>query len=96
VWRAVSCAARFFPAFEDSSHVQRRRIAAQAGERRRQHAALPARVFLAHRLDGMSYPEIARCTGLSVKQVERQMAKAIYKLCKWVDGHRLNWFERWF
>lgn len=44
----------------------------------------------------MSYPEIARCTGLSVKQVERQMAKAIYKLCKWVDGHRLNWFERWF
>jgi len=31
-------------------------------------------IFLAHRLDDMSYAEIARRTGLSVKQVERQMA----------------------
>jgi len=53
-------------------------------------------VFLAHRLDDMSYAEIARRTGLSVKEVERQMARAIYKLCKRMDGHSLSWWERWF
>lgn len=34
-------------------------------------------IFLAHRLDEMSYTEIAKRTGLSVKQVERRMAKAM-------------------
>ena len=53
-------------------------------------------IFLAHRLDDMSYAEIARRTGLSVKQVERQMARAIYKLCKQMDGHPLSWWEQWF
>jgi RNA polymerase sigma factor (sigma-70 family) len=53
-------------------------------------------ICLAHRLDRLSYAEIGRRTGLSVKQVERQMARAIYKLCKQMDGHPLNWWERWF
>ena len=53
-------------------------------------------IFLAHRLDDMSYAEIARRTGLSVRQVERQMARALYKLCKQMDGHPLNWWERLF
>jgi RNA polymerase sigma-70 factor (ECF subfamily) len=53
-------------------------------------------IFLAHRLDEMSYAEIARRTGLTVRQVERQMARAIYKLCKQMDGHPLSWWERWF
>jgi RNA polymerase sigma-70 factor (ECF subfamily) len=53
-------------------------------------------IFLAHRLDDLSYAEIADRTGLSVRQVERQMARAIYKLCKQMDGHSLNWWERWF
>jgi RNA polymerase sigma-70 factor (ECF subfamily) len=53
-------------------------------------------IFLAHRLDAMSYAEIATRTGLSVRQVERHMAKAIYKLCKQMDGHPLSWWERWF
>jgi RNA polymerase sigma-70 factor (ECF subfamily) len=53
-------------------------------------------IFLAHRLEGMSYAEIACRTGLSVKQVERQMARAITKLCKQMDGHPLSWWERWF
>jgi RNA polymerase sigma-70 factor (ECF subfamily) len=53
-------------------------------------------IFLAHRLDEMSYAEIASHTGLSVRQVERQMAKAIYKLCKQMDGEPLSWWERWF
>lgn len=53
-------------------------------------------IFLAHRLDDLSYAEIAQRTGLSVKQVERQMARAIYKLCKQMDGDPLSWWERWF
>lgn len=53
-------------------------------------------IFLAHRLEDMSYAEIAHRAGLSVKQVERQMARAIYKLCKQMDGHPLSWWERWY
>lgn len=34
-------------------------------------------IFLAHRLDGLSYAEIAARTGLSVKGVEKQMSRAI-------------------
>jgi RNA polymerase sigma-70 factor (ECF subfamily) len=62
-------------------------------------ATLPPKqreIFLAHRLDDLSYAEIASRTGLSVRQVERQMARAIYKLCKQMDGHPLSWWERWF
>jgi RNA polymerase sigma-70 factor (ECF subfamily) len=53
-------------------------------------------IFLAHRIDGMSYAEIGRRSGLSVRQVERQMTRAIAKLCKQMDGHPLSWWERWF
>ncbi len=53
-------------------------------------------IFLAHRLDDMSYGEIAERTGLTVRQVERHMAKAIYKLVKQMDGEKLSWWERWF
>jgi RNA polymerase sigma-70 factor (ECF subfamily) len=65
----------------------------------RAFAAMPRKqreIFLAHRLDGLSYSEIAERTGLTVRQVERQMANALYKLCKQMDGCRLNWWERWF
>ena len=37
-------------------------------------------VFLAHRLDGLSYEEIAARTGLTVRQVERHIAVAIAHL----------------
>ena len=37
-------------------------------------------IFLAHRLDGYSYAEIAVRTGLSVKGVEKQMSRAIAHL----------------
>jgi RNA polymerase sigma-70 factor (ECF subfamily) len=39
-------------------------------------------IFLAHRLDAMSYTEIAERTGLSVKQVERRVAKAMRRLAE--------------
>jgi len=69
--------------------------------RRLEHAVrnlpkLQREVFLAHRLGGLSYGEIAYLTGLSVRYVEQQMAKAIYKLAKQMDGQKLRWWERWF
>ena len=51
-------------------------------------------IFLAHRLDNMSYQEIADRTGLSVRQVERHMAKAIWRLCRELDDEPRRWWER--
>jgi RNA polymerase sigma-70 factor (ECF subfamily) len=34
-------------------------------------------VFLAHRIDDLSYVEIADTTGVSVQRIEREMARAI-------------------
>lgn len=42
-------------------------------------------IFIAHRLDGLSYSEIAELTGLSVKGVEKQMSKAIAKIDRLLD-----------
>ena len=54
-------------------------------------------IFMAHRLDNMSYEEIAATTGLSVRRVERHLAKAVYKITKQVRrGRRLSWWERRF
>ena len=51
-------------------------------------------IFLAHRLDNMSYQEIAELTGLTVRQVERHMARAIYRLSKEVYEGPVRWWER--
>ncbi len=37
-------------------------------------------IFMARRIEGMSYQAIARRTGLTVRQVERYMAQAIDEL----------------
>lgn len=42
-------------------------------------------IFLAHRIDGLSYAEIAAQTGLTVKGVEKQMSKAIAKISRLLD-----------
>ena len=42
-------------------------------------------VFLARRLDGLSYAEIAAQTGLSVRSVEWHMSKAIAKIDRLLD-----------
>jgi RNA polymerase sigma factor (sigma-70 family) len=44
-------------------------------------------IFMAHRIDGMSYAEIAEQTGLTVKGVEKQMSKALAQLDRML--HRL-------
>jgi RNA polymerase sigma-70 factor (ECF subfamily) len=57
---------------------------------------LQREIFLAHRLDDMPYDEIARRTGLTVRQVERHMARAIYKITVALRGRKLRWWERWY
>lgn len=42
-------------------------------------------IFMAHRLDGLSYAEIAERTGMSVKGVEKQMSRAIVELRRLMD-----------
>jgi RNA polymerase sigma-70 factor (ECF subfamily) len=39
-------------------------------------------VFLMHRFDNLSYPEIARIKGMSVKRVEKHIAKALVAIRK--------------
>ena len=45
-------------------------------------------IFLARRLDGLSYAEISERTGLSVKGVEKQMAKAIATIDRLMERER--------
>lgn len=42
-------------------------------------------IFVAHRVDGLTYAEIAERTGLSVKGVEKQMSKALAQLDRLLD-----------
>jgi len=53
-------------------------------------------VFLAHRLDGSSYAETARATGLSIRQVERHMVKALLRLSRFLDGDDRTSWQRWW
>lgn len=43
-------------------------------------------IFLAHRVDGMSYQEIARLHGMSVSAVEKHIAKATFLITSWMVG----------
>jgi RNA polymerase sigma factor (sigma-70 family) len=43
-------------------------------------------IFLSHRVDGMSYKEIARQHGLSVSTVEKHVAKATLQITSWMEG----------
>jgi RNA polymerase sigma-70 factor (ECF subfamily) len=51
-------------------------------------------IFIARRLDDISYEEIAERTGLSVRQVERHMARAIYRLSREIEDGASRWWER--
>jgi RNA polymerase sigma-70 factor (ECF subfamily) len=48
-------------------------------------------IFLAIRLDNLSYVEIADWTGLTAAQVERMFADALTNL----DEPRRHWWRRW-
>ncbi|MES2443802.1 MAG: sigma factor-like helix-turn-helix DNA-binding protein [Pseudomonadota bacterium] len=52
-------------------------------------------IFLALRLDDMSYVEIAERTGLSVKQVERHVSRSMLTLLNAVEGRGpIPWWKR--
>lgn len=53
-------------------------------------------IFLAVRLDDMSYEEIGRRTGLTVKQVEHHFARSLSKFVRQMKSYQLSWWERWF
>lgn len=43
-------------------------------------------IFLAHRIDGLSYQEIARQHRLSISSVEKHIAKATLVMTSWMEG----------
>lgn len=43
-------------------------------------------VFLAHRIDGLPYTEIAKLHGISVATVHHHVAKATLRLTSWMEG----------
>ena len=43
-------------------------------------------IFLAHRVDGMSYHEIAQAHHLSISTVEKHVAKALLQVTGWMEG----------
>ena len=53
-------------------------------------------VFRLNAVDAYSYTEIAWLLHTNERTVERQMARAIYKLSKQMEGYPLSWWERWF
>lgn len=44
------------------------------------------RMLLAQRLEGLTFPQIAAREGMSVSAVEKQVARAVMYLIKWMDG----------
>lgn len=80
------------PANEESlcAADEERRLEARDGLARLESAMLRLKprtreIFMAHRLDGLTYAEIAARTGLSVKGVEKQMSRAIAHLDRMMD-----------
>lgn len=52
-------------------------------------------IFLAIRLDDLSYAEIAERTGLSIKQVEQHFARSMVTLLEAFDGRPpVPWWKR--
>lgn len=43
-------------------------------------------IFLSHRVDGMTYQEIAQRHGLSISTVEKHIAKATLQVTTWMEG----------
>lgn len=54
------------------------------------------KVFWAHRIDNLSYPEIAERYGIGIREVEREIARAIYGIDRALheQPQRRRWW-RW-
>jgi RNA polymerase sigma-70 factor (ECF subfamily) len=57
-------------------------------------------IFLVVRLDGANYTELAEQTGLSLRQVEREVARAIAQIDRCLEQRKAvpacPWWRRWF
>jgi RNA polymerase sigma factor (sigma-70 family) len=51
-------------------------------------------IFIAHRVHGLSYQQIANLTRFSVRRVERHIAMALYGIDRTLEGLPLRWWER--
>lgn len=56
---------------------------------------LTREIFMAYRLDGMSCDEIAPRTGLSARQVERHIARAIAAMMRGLRAKPRPWWKFW-
>ncbi|HZG46476.1 MAG TPA: sigma-70 region 4 domain-containing protein [Allosphingosinicella sp.] len=54
---------------------------------------LTREVFLASRIDGLSYEDIGRRTGLTVRQVERHLARALVLLDRGLERTPRRWWR---
>lgn len=52
-------------------------------------------IFLAHRVDGLSYAEIAQRTGLTARRVERHMVRALVRLHRELHPDLRPWWKFW-
>lgn len=81
---AVERIADLAPRADEMLRAQERLRRAEAGLAQISPSA--RRCLLAKRLDGLSYQEIAAKEGLSVAAAEKQVARALLFLTKWMDG----------
>ncbi len=72
------------PRQDEVVRAQERLRRAAAGMERLSPLAL--RILMAQRVEGLSFPQIARQEGMSVAAVEKQLARAVMFLTKWMDG----------
>lgn len=50
-------------------------------------------IFVAARLDDMSYVKIAKRTGLTVREVEREIARALVSISRRMDRQSRRWWR---
>lgn len=55
---------------------------------------LQREIFLAHRVDGLSYSQIACWKDLTRRMVQKLMARAIVNIDRQLEGHELRWWQR--
>lgn len=55
---------------------------------------LQREIFLAARLDDMDYVEIAERTGITVREVERHIARALLSIVRRMDKQPRRWWRR--
>jgi DNA-directed RNA polymerase specialized sigma24 family protein len=80
---------------ERPSDPKRQELVARIEAIVRRMPRLTRDIFLAHRAQGMTCAEIARRTGLTVRQVERHLARALVMLDRGLHREARPWWQFW-